>query len=196
MNRCEIGAPMDERAISEWTPRRRYAEHGPAGMADVLRGVGLRLRWRRLVEQHQARLPLGFLALVNGATSIGLMAVAAQLTHEPLVFPSLGPDSVPPLLHRPHTEVSCPRNALLGHLMGALAGPTSLTMFGLWRHGPALYRMTAGRTCAAALSLGLTAAAMIWAGTPHPPAGATTDGATERRPRSSNRSLNASSGNS
>lgn len=82
---------MDERAISEWTPRRRYAEHGPAGMADVLRGVGLRLRWRRLVEQHQARLPLGFLALVNGVTSIGLMAVAAQLTHEPLVFPSLGP---------------------------------------------------------------------------------------------------------
>jgi hypothetical protein len=111
-------------------------------------------------------------------------------------FPVSRPDSVPPLLHRPHAEVSCPRNALLGHLMGALAGPTSLTMFGLWRHEPALYRMTAGRTCAAALSLGLTAAAMIWAGTPHPPAGATTDGATERRPRSSTRSLNASSGNS
>lgn len=111
-------------------------------------------------------------------------------------FPVSRPDSVPPLLHRPHTEVYCPRNALLGHLMGALAAPTSLTMFGLWRHGPALYRMTAGRTCAAALSLGLTAAAMIWAGTPHPPAGATTDGGTERRPRSSNRSLNASSGNS
>ena len=57
-------------------------------------------------------------------------------------FPVSRPDSVPPLLHRPHTEVYCPRNALLGHLMGALAGPTSLTMFGLWRHGPALYRMT------------------------------------------------------
>jgi hypothetical protein len=34
---------------------------------------------------------LGALALLNGAVSIGLMSLAARLTREPLVFPSLGP---------------------------------------------------------------------------------------------------------
>lgn len=154
-------------------PTHRYAVHGPAAMPDLLRGVALRLRWRQLVEHHNERLPLGLLALVNGMVSIGLMAALAEVTGEPLVFPSLGPTAFL-LFYRPHAEVSCPRNALVGHLIGAVSGLVSLTAFGLLHHGPAIDHMTSGRIGAAALSLGLTAAGMIWFGTPHPPAGATT----------------------
>ena len=151
----------------------QYAEHGPAQLSDVLRGVGLRLRWRRLAERHDARIPLGFLALVNGAISIGLMAVAARLTHQPLVFPSLGPTAFL-LFYRPHAEVSCPRNALVGHLIGAVAGLGSLAAFGLLSQPPALTHISTNRIGAAALSLGATAAGMVWTNRSHPPAGATT----------------------
>lgn len=119
------------------------------------------------------RLPLGTLALVGGATSIGLMGLAAKLTHQPLVFPSLGPTAFL-LFYRPHAEVSCPRNALVGHLIGALSGLAALAAFGLLGQGPALDHVSAARVGAAAISLGLTAGCMVWAGTPHPPAGATT----------------------
>jgi hypothetical protein len=113
------------------------------------------------------------LALVNGTVSIGLMALAARLSHQPLVFPSLGPTAFL-LFYRPYAEASCPRNALIGHLIGALAGLGSLAAFGLLDQGPALTHLGAARIGAAATSLGLTAGAMIWVGTPHPPAGATT----------------------
>ena len=172
--RSRVKQPQRERFDGRsGPPAHRYAEHGPAGLPDVLRGVGLRLRWRRLAERHDERLPLGALALFNGTVSIGLMALAARLTHQPLVFPSLGPTAFL-LFYRPHAEASCPRNALVGHLIGALAGLASLTAFGLLNQGPALNHVSNARIGAAALSLGLTAGCMIWVGTPHPPAGATT----------------------
>jgi CBS-domain-containing membrane protein len=101
------------------------------------------------------------------------MALAAKLSHQPLVFPSLGPTAFL-LFYRPHAQASCPRNALAGHLIGALSGLSALTAFGLLGQGPALTHLSAARIGAAAMSLGLTAGGMIWAGTPHPPAGATT----------------------
>lgn len=119
------------------------------------------------------RLALGAFALVNGTVSIGLMALAARFSHQPLVFPSLGPTAFL-LFYRPRAEVSCPRNALIGHLIGALAGLGALAAFGLLDQGPALTHLTDARIGAAATSLGLTAGFMVWAGAPHPPAGATT----------------------
>lgn len=160
-----------DRGSRSW--RHRYADHGPAGLPEILRGLGLRLRWRQLAERHDARLPVGTLALINGATSIGLMALAAKLSHQPLVFPSLGPTAFL-LFYRPHAEASCPRNALVGHLIGALSGLAALAAFGLLGQGPALTHLSAARIGAAAMSLGLTAGCMVWVGTPHPPAGATT----------------------
>lgn len=48
-------------------------------------------------------------------------------------------------------------------------------LFGLTDAGPAfLEGVTAARTGAAALSLGLTAGVLAWVRAPHPPAGATT----------------------
>lgn len=154
-------------------PRHLFREHGPAGLADVVLGLGLRLRWRRLVERHDHRLALGLLAMCNAIASIALIAVAAELTRQALVFPSLGPTAFL-LIYRPHAVVSSPRNTVCGHLVGAGSGLVALAVMGLIHHGAAPHHMTAARVGAAAISLGLTTGGMIWLDVPHPPAAATT----------------------
>ncbi len=155
------------------TPRHRFGEHGPAQLADVVLGLGIRLRWRRLVERHDHRAALGLLAMANAVTSIALIALAALATRQALVFPSLGPTAFL-LIYRPHAIVSSPRNTVCGHLVGAASGLVALTVTGLVHHGAAPHHMTAVRVGAAAISLGLTTGVMIWLNVPHPPAAATT----------------------
>lgn len=59
--------------------------------------------------------------------------------------------------------------------LGAAAGYLALVVFGLTDDLPALAsQVTGARVGAAAVSLGLTSGAMVWARVPHPPAGATT----------------------
>ena len=117
---------------------------------------------------------LGLFAFVNGLIAIGAMAGVALVTGEPFVFPSLGPTAFL-LFYTPMLPASCPRNALGGHLIGAAAGYLALVAFGLTSDAPALAAgVTGARVGAAALSLGLTSGAMVWARVPHPPAGATT----------------------
>jgi CBS-domain-containing membrane protein len=117
---------------------------------------------------------LGTFALVNGGLSTALMALGALATGEPLVFPSLGPTAFM-LFYQPTSPAACPRNAVVGHLIGIVAGYASLVVFGLQHAAPAL---TGGVTWSwvgsASSSLALTAGAMIWFRVPHPPAGATT----------------------
>jgi CBS domain-containing membrane protein len=70
---------------------------------------------------------------------------------------------------------SCPRNALIGHLIGAVAGYLSLLVFGLTDVAPALVGgVDGGRVGATAMAIGLTSGVMVWLRVPHPPAGATT----------------------
>jgi hypothetical protein len=67
-----------------------------------------------------------------------------------------------------------PRNTVIGHTIGVLAGYFSLVVTGLTASGPALaVGVTWPRVIAAALSLGLTAGLMVLSRSPHPPAGAT-----------------------
>jgi len=90
------------------------------------------------------------------------------------VFPSLGPTAFL-FFYTPLAASAAPRNTILGHLIGALAGYLSLVIFGLTEAAPALSGgMTVARVGAAALSLGLTSGLMVWLRVPHPPAGATT----------------------
>ncbi len=154
-------------------PRHRFGEHGAAQLADVLLGLGLRLRWRRLVERHDNRAALGLLAMGNAVASIALIALAALATRQALVFPSLGPTAFL-LIYRPHAIVSSPRNTVCGHLIGAASGLVALAVTGLFHQGAAPHHMTAVRVGAAAISLGLTTGGMIWLNVPHPPAAATT----------------------
>lgn len=150
----------------------RRQHHGELG--DVFHGLLVRLRLRSREARRDSTAWLGAFALVNGGISTALMAAGARLTGEPLVFPSLGPTAFM-LFYQPTSAAACPRNALLGHLIGILAGYASLRVFGL-EHAPAALAggVTWGWVGSAALSLALTSGLMIWWRVPHPPAGATT----------------------
>lgn len=157
-------------------PDRSPEQPGPIGgdMAAIVFGLAGRMRLDSLIARHSSTKILGFFAFVNGVIAIGAMAAVALITGEPFVFPSLGPTAFL-LFYTPMLPASSPRNTILGHLIGATAGYLSLVVFGLTDAVPALAsEVTAGRVGAAALSLGLTSGAMVWARVPHPPAGATT----------------------
>jgi len=155
---------------------RQPSGPGPIGgdMAAIVLGLARRARLHSLTERHDSTTVLGLFALVNGLIAIAAMAAVAFVTGEPFVFPSLGPTAFL-LFYTPLLPASSPRNTLGGHAIGAAAGYLALVLFGLTDAAPALAtEVTAGRVGAAAVSLGLTSGAMVWARVPHPPAGATT----------------------
>lgn len=149
---------------------------GPVGgfLSTTVFGLGERLRLPALTQRHSSVAVLGAFAAINGLISIGLMALAAYATGSPLIFPSLGPTAFL-LFYTPTAPASSPRNTVLGHLVGALAGYLALAIFGLldapFEPGASI---EAARVGSAALSLGLTSGVMVWIKAPHPPAGATT----------------------
>jgi CBS-domain-containing membrane protein len=149
---------------------------GPIGgdMAAIVHGLGSRLRLPYLVDRYSSISVMGAFAFVNGVIAIGLMALAALVTGQPFVFPSLGPTAFL-LFYTPMVVTACPRNTLAGHAIGAACGYLALVVFGLRYAAPALATsVTLPRVGAAALSLGLTSGVMVWCKVPHPPAGATT----------------------
>jgi CBS-domain-containing membrane protein len=143
-------------------------------MAAIVFGLARRARLPALTQRHSSTVVLGLFAFVNGVIAIGLMALAALVTGQAFVFPSLGPTAFL-LFYTPLLPAACPRNTICGHAIGAAAGYFALVVFGLTHDAPALATsVTGARVGAAALSLGLTSGAMVWARVPHPPAGATT----------------------
>lgn len=143
-------------------------------MAAIVFGLAGRARIPALTKRYSSTTVLGLFAFVNGVVAIGIMALAAFVTGQPFVFPSLGPTAFL-LFYTPLLPASSPRNTVGGHLIGVAAGYLALAVFGLTNDLPALGAgVTGARVGAAALSLGLTSGAMVWAKVPHPPAGATT----------------------
>lgn len=144
-------------------------------MSDVLSGVARRIPLAVLAEHHTSIWALALFATFNGFLSITVMALGALITHTPLLFPSLGPTAFL-FFYTPMAAVSAPRNAFLGHLVGAVAGYVALLVCGLEDIGPmdpnGPFLVT--RVLAAGLSLGLTSGGMVLLRAPHPPAGATT----------------------
>ncbi|WHT16500.1 HPP family protein [Crossiella sp. CA-258035] len=116
-------------------------------------------------------------ALIRLAVSAGVVtlviAAGAIVTHLPMLFPSLGPTAYL-LFATPLAEPASPRNTVLGHLIGVLAGAVGLAVFGLLHTPPDLTAITWPRAGAAALALALTCGGMAALRLPHPPAGATT----------------------
>ncbi|MFG2076276.1 HPP family protein [Nonomuraea maritima] len=110
---------------------------------------------------------------VNSFISIFLMAIIAYNTGAPFVFPSLGPTAFL-LFYRPLAAASAPHNALVGHLIGILAGWFSLAVTGLLSVPPDLEKIDWQRILACAIALGLTCGLMPIFQAAHPPAGATT----------------------
>jgi CBS domain-containing membrane protein len=159
--------------------RRAYGridrEHPIGGeMSDIVRGLFTRFRLPWLTERY-ARIPvLALFSFINGCISIGIMAALALVTRSPYIFPSLGPTAFL-FFYTPTAPTASPRNTIIGHAIGVLAGYLSLVITGLTMAGPALaVGVSWPRVIAAALSLGLTAGVMVLVRSPHPPAGATT----------------------
>ncbi len=137
-------------------------------------GVLRALHLERLEKKYSQTTVMAGFHLINGGVSIALVSFIALLTQEAFIFPSLGATAFI-LFHVPLAEPASPRNALCGHLIGALTGLLALYIFGLQHQSSAFIDGVHGaRVGAAALSLGLTACLMVLFRVPHPPAGATT----------------------
>ena len=67
---------------------------------------------------------------VGSLLAIGLSGTWAWVVKEPLVFPSLGATAFL-IFETPMAEVGTPRNTIVGHSVGILAGAVSLAIFGL-----------------------------------------------------------------
>lgn len=143
-------------------------------MASVLEGLIQRARLPRLLQHHKSLPVLALFTFINSCISIGLISTVAYFTHSPFIFPSLGPTAFL-FFYKPRAVSATPRNAILGHAIGAIVGYLCLLATGLIHAGPALQvGITWPRIIAATLSLSLTSALMILLRAPHPPAGATT----------------------
>ncbi len=149
---------------------------GPTGgdMAAIIWGLARRARIPALTKRHDHTTIMGMFAGVNGLIAIAIMSAVAWVTDEPFIFPSLGPTAFL-LFYTPTAPAASPRNTIIGHAIGAGAGYLALVIFGLTDDPAALATSVTGpRVGAAAVSLALTSALMIWLRAPHPPAGATT----------------------
>ena len=105
--------------------------------------------------------------------ALGVSGLAAYLTKQPLLFPSLGPAALL-FFEQPMSPGSSPRNTLIGHLVAVLAGALCLALFGLLDDPSILVEgVTPARIGAAALSLALTGSVLLLLRASHPPAGAT-----------------------
>ncbi len=143
-------------------------------MAAIVWGLARRFRIPALTRRHDDTAVMGLFAGVNGLIAIAVMAAVAWATREPFIFPSLGPTAFL-LFYTPTNPAASPRNTIVGHAVGVGAGYLGLVIFGLTNDPPALAsEVSTGRIGAAALSLALTSAVMVWLRAPHPPAGATT----------------------
>ena len=113
-------------------------------------------------------------AFAGSAVAVVVAGAVAAVTHQPWLFPSLGP-AVMLHVEKPDAPESSPRNTVVGHAVALLAGYASLIACGLGDH-PSVLRegVSVPRIVAAAASLAVTAAILLILRAPHPPAGATT----------------------
>jgi CBS-domain-containing membrane protein len=105
---------------------------------------------------------------------LALAGVVGLVLKRPFLFPSLGP-TVMLFFDSPTEPSAAPRNTLIGHGVGILAGLLSLQLFRLADHPPVIIEgLNGARIAAAALSVGLTVLVLRLLDSSHPPAGATT----------------------
>ena len=152
-------------------PRSRVA--GPAPRGRRRRGVN-RARFglhARLIDRFGVRGDAVYILIAVGLTT-AVAGVAAMGLHRPLIFPSIGP-TVFVLFESPMEPEASPRNTLFGHGVALVIGYATVAAFGL-AHGRFAFRdLSAARVAAAAVSVGLTEALLVFLRAPHPPAGAT-----------------------
>lgn len=127
----------------------------------------------RLAERFGQPVIGGYGALVAVVT-LGVAGAVGIALGQPWLFPSLGP-TVMVLAETSTRPAAHPRNAVVGHVIGVVAGYLTLLVTGLTDAGPVLETgLDVARVLAALLSMVLTSVTLGLLGAPHPPAGATT----------------------
>jgi CBS-domain-containing membrane protein len=110
----------------------------------------------------------------GSAFAVVVAGTIAALTHQPWLFPSLGP-AVMLHVEKPDAPESSPRNTLIGHAVALVAGYGLLVACGLDDNRSVLQEgVSIPRIVAAAGSLAVTAVVLLILHASHPPAGATT----------------------
>src|SRR5262245_41466006 len=125
--------PESESAPAAHTTGRPEAlPTGPVGgqLSAVVEGLLLRFRFVHLAKRHDSTAVLALFCFVNGCLSIGIMSAVALVSDRPFIFPSLGPTAFL-FFYTPLAAPASPRNTIIGHLIGALAGWGCLLLFGL-----------------------------------------------------------------
>jgi CBS-domain-containing membrane protein len=142
------------------------------GFRNASRGLLRRVNLDRLMNKHNETVVASVFALICGTLGIGVMSLAAYLSHSPMIFASLGPTAFL-FFYSPRSKSASPRNALMGHFIACAVGFAALNIFGI--HETISYdSMKWGYIFTCAFSLGLTSAFMVLLNCPHPPAGSTT----------------------
>ncbi len=77
-----------------------------------------------LLIRFPHRLARSIFVFAGGTVAIGIISIAAVVTGQPMIFPSLGPSAFL-FFSQPTAPSSCPRNAILSHGSGILVGWTS-----------------------------------------------------------------------
>jgi CBS domain-containing membrane protein len=111
---------------------------------------------------------------IGSLLTIALSGGVAWALDEPLLFPSLGATAFL-MFETPMAEVSSPRNAVIGHLVGGAVAFFWLWVFGLIDEPSAIQEgFSEERAAAVALSVAFTGGILRLLRAAHPPAGATT----------------------
>jgi CBS domain-containing membrane protein len=128
---------------------------------------------RYLLERFGARGEALYMGVL-GFIAITVNGLAAYLLKYPLLFPSLAP-TVFHIFRSPMAESSSPRNTIVSHFTGLVAGFLSLALFGLLNTPSVLQEgVTLPHVGATAFSLALAEVILIYFDRVHPPAAATT----------------------
>ncbi|MBQ1036768.1 HPP family protein [Micromonospora zamorensis] len=113
-------------------------------------------------------------AFVGSALAVVIAGLVALVTHQPWLFPSLGP-AVMLHVEKPRSPEASPRNTFIGHAVALLAGYVFLMVCGLADEPSALQEGVSGpRIVAVAGSLAVTVLVLMLLKASHAPAGATT----------------------
>ncbi len=126
-----------------------------------------------LAARFSERIAWMLFVFVNGFIAIAILATIAMVSKAPFIFPSLGASAIL-MFYSPPLPTASPRSVVLGHAIGILCGYTALLVTGL-QSSPSVMVMGVdnARIIAAAFSLALTGALMVFFRVTHPPAGAT-----------------------
>ena len=132
------------------------------------------MRLREQAEEAESTPLVGAWAAAVSVVALLAAGGIGLAFKQPWLFPSLGP-TLMVLAETPRQPAAHPRNVLVGHVVGILAGYLALVVTGLTDHPPVIQEgLTGARVLAAVVSVALTAFVLQAVRAPHPPAGATT----------------------